>query len=172
MLNWRKSADIGANFCRKFGDALRDLGIARMYILHSDGNLAHSETSYRWGLECCAPDWIGFPRNDSFGFGVNERGSRRPAIVSHLAKQPYWDPTKTLHAMGMVRGDLRELELLRTRGFNSVDSSAPVWRGLHGYHTNDPTWPEYAFEPMCDIHESVDWQLAERNLREVYARCK
>lgn len=41
-------------------------------------------------------------------------------------------PDIYLHALGMSAGDLGEFWGLRHAGIQSIDSSAPVWRGWHG----------------------------------------
>ena len=48
-------------------------------------------------------------------------------------------PDVHIHAMGMAAGDVGELEVLRSQGFvESVDSSAPIWRGWNGYYLSEP----------------------------------
>lgn len=42
-------------------------------------------------------------------------------------------PHLKVHALGMVKGNTSELRFLDQAGCESVDSSAPVWRGWNGY---------------------------------------
>jgi hypothetical protein len=46
-------------------------------------------------------------------------------------------PDLHLHAFGMVNGDVHELHYLDGL-VNSIDSSAPVWRGWQGYSITEP----------------------------------
>lgn len=43
-----------------------------------------------------------------------------------------------IHAMGMANGDVTELSALRDAGCDSIDSSAPVWRGWNELTLTDP----------------------------------
>lgn len=59
-------------------------------------------------------------------------------------------PHLRIHALGMAAGDTNELISLQAAGVESIDSSAPVWRGwneytLHGLHNTpgvDLNWKE------------------------------
>lgn len=42
-----------------------------------------------------------------------------------------YHPQLYVHAFGMAAGNVEELQFLREAGCNSIDSSAPVWRGWH-----------------------------------------
>lgn len=64
-----------------------------------------------------------------------------------------------VHAFGMVKGNVDELNMLRNAGCDSIDSSAPVWRawtkGLSLTHLDHHrVWDEIGTE--CDFNHNVD----------------
>lgn len=60
---------------------------------------------------------------------------------------------KKVHALGMLKGSVAELELLRAAGANSIDSNAPVWRGWCGWPIEDERWPETPVNYECEFAE-------------------
>jgi hypothetical protein len=92
---------------------------------------------YKWlniGIKELKPDWIGIPRAlaTDIAQGPNAWLARADAV-----EQLTMRGIKT-HALGMVKGNLKELEALFWEGCCSVDNSSPVWRGLNGYHLDHP----------------------------------
>lgn len=76
-------------------------------------------------------DWIAFPR---------VLGSDRPEFID--ACLDVIDPSTHIHAFGWT-GNLNEVRQLAKLGVTSIDTSAPVWRGLHNYQiydTIDAAW--------------------------------
>ena len=73
--------------------------------------------------------WIGLPR----------------ALATHIRKDPLARVlaarslvgNRRIHALGMVKGDYHELPYLDHAGVYSIDSSAPVWRGILGLRLAD-----------------------------------
>lgn len=74
------------------------------------------------------------------------------ALATHIFHQPHarisiaatvrdQRPDITLHALGMLAGNVHELSFLDAVGVSSIDSSAPVWRGWQGYRLEDE-WPD------------------------------
>lgn len=118
-------------------------------------------------------DWIAFPRI---------LGNRRIELIAGLQKLGLWETSRKYHAFGMNAGSLEELPKLNTLGITSCDSSAPVWRGLMGYHINSTSeWPDITFDPHYDIDADSSRditermqlkQLADYNLAEVHAACQ
>jgi len=70
--------------------------------------------------------WFGIPRL------IAEQGYSRAAFVSRI-KSGGHDGPPYVHALGMCAGNLKEMNELREAGCDSIDSSAPVWRGWNGY---------------------------------------
>lgn len=71
------------------------------------------------------------------------------ALSTHIYKKPlarvlcaYFlkntAPNMKLHAFGMINGDYHELPYLSHAGVDSIDSSAPVYRGLHNIKLGTP----------------------------------
>lgn len=118
-------------------------------------------------------DWIAFPRI---------LGTRRVELIAGLRRSGTWHGNMKHHAFGMNAGSLDELPKLNTLGIDSCDSSAPVWRGLMGYHINSTMeWPDVPFDPHynIDVDSSRDItermqlkQLADHNLEEVLTACQ
>jgi len=157
------------------GSYLRDFGLPHgtegMMVLHAqDGKLEHFIAAY----ELCPVEWVGFSRlTKSFDAELSAEVTwhdQRVAFANILRERGLWRRELKHHALGMLSGDVTELTKLSYVGFHSCDSSAPVWRGLHGYSTNDPTWPNYAFEPLAPP-EANNFDLAEQNLAVVLSAC-
>lgn len=78
---------------------------------------------------------LGLPRNmvtDIFKDPLARVESARTLKSTH--------PKVHLHALGMADGDYEELWALKKVGVESIDSSAPVWRGWNGFDLDDPDW--------------------------------
>ena len=56
--------------------------------------------------------------------------------------QQCW-PHLKVHAFGMANGEIGELRPLEWAGVQSIDSSAPVWRGWNGFDIRDPKWDRW-----------------------------
>ena len=127
--------------------------------------------------EVIKPAWIGLSRNM-----VNDK--RGTIFESPLARVEQCLHIKTVsskvkvHALGMQAGCLEELWALNHAGCDSIDSSAPVWRGHHGFSLdadNIMEWPdapldiEYGTESFdnLDFHD-----LIVHNINEVLKRCQ
>jgi hypothetical protein len=86
--------------------------------------------------------WIGLPRAmcTDIWLPSSYRQYARVDICERLVMEGI-----KVHALGMAAGDVDELVGLFWEGCCSVDSSAPVWRGLHGYRLdNDVDQKEWA----------------------------
>jgi len=114
--------------------------------------------------------WIGFSRLTGSCSSQWLHSESRAKFARHLKTFNFWNSKCIHHALGMLNGDLAELPLLANEKFFSCDSSAPVWRGMNGYKIDDPTWPNYAFEPLA-APEASNWDLANSNLKQVEEAC-
>lgn len=97
---------------------------------------------YKWlniGLKELKPDWIGIPRAlaTDIATGGNAWLERANAV-----EQLTMRGVKT-HALGMVNGDLKELELLFWEGCCSIDNSSPIWRGVLGCKLDNASHTEW-----------------------------
>lgn len=100
-----------------------------MMVLHASA-VRQFEAMY----SLCPTKWIGFSRLTS----------RRAEIARLLKETGQWRQNLLHHALGQ-QADFAELAKM---GFESCDSSMPIWRGLHGYSLTDH-WPNYSFTPEC-----------------------
>lgn len=71
-------------------------------------------------------DWVGLPR--CLATDISLDPLIRPQACELIRKR--WPHIK-VHALGMVKGNVAELPFLRDAGCESIDSSAPVWRGWY-----------------------------------------
>lgn len=152
------SDDLAAKFYNAFY-WLRDFDVRMMKIIHGwPGVWTSFCNSWR---EAATYDFaVGLSRlTPDFG---SDFGKDRLAALSNLLALG-WRP-KYIHLFGF--GGLAELGQLKTCNLpiNSIDTSAPVWRGLNGYGLYD-SWPDYPFE----LEGSYEWrkdyeQLALANL--------
>ena len=114
--------------------------------------------------------YIGFSRlTKSYG----EHCKTRAGFLSRLRMVGLFDPTCHHHALGMIDGSLSELAKLNLEGFDSCDSSAPVWRGVHGYRLglDREEWPDFPFKPEVQkINHSYD--AVDFNVRRVLEVCR
>lgn len=69
-----------------------------------------------------------------------------------------------LHALGMVNGSVSELKDLAAYGFDSVDSSVPVWRGWNDWKVGQNLWPEIPVD-FSTKHPPISEQLIYQNLK-------
>lgn len=99
--------------------------------------------------EICPATWIGLPRC--------------VPMRNEILEKP--QEGIRYHALGMHNGSLKELELLAALGCSSCDSSAPIWRGMHGYRFGE-YWPDLPFHYDAPS-EAHNWEFAESNLQRV-----
>lgn len=80
---------------------------------------------------------IGLPR--ALAYRITQDPWMRVRVAEQIKKRSQVG----IHALGMVKGNHLELRALRESGcVRSCDSSAPVWRGWHGFKLTDRNWPE------------------------------
>lgn len=61
----------------------------------------------------------------------NTNHMTRVDFIKSLKAHKLWNPNCYHHALGMIDGSISELSDLCNAGIDSIDSSAPIWRGLH-----------------------------------------
>lgn len=92
---------------------------------------------YRWlwtGVKELGVDWVGIPRALATDISVGPNAwLERANAVEQLTMRGI----KT-HCLGMVAGNLKELEMLFWEGACSVDNSSPIWRGVNGCYLDHP----------------------------------
>lgn len=71
---------------------------------------------------------IGIPR--ALSTKITNDPFARLNVCQYIKKRR---PDLYVHALGMSAGDVEELHQLSLEGCDSIDSSAPVWRGWHGW---------------------------------------
>lgn len=119
-------------------------------------------------------EWVALPR---------VLAARRIELIYTLRKLGLWQLDIQHHAFGMNAGSLAELPALNTLGVYTCDSSAPVWRGLNGYHINSTSeWEDYPFNPDANLDAACGngaeeyaasvRALADANLTEVLNACQ
>lgn len=114
------------------------------------------------------PEWIGIPRVLATDMHGAFNDIARADLCDWIRMRYGYD--LHVHALGMAAGNLKDLEYLRQAGCNSVDSSAPVWRGWNGFDIEDTMWNTKGTE--CDFDarplESIENEkLIIANLRKV-----
>jgi len=159
--NFEKTIQRSHNYLDSFG---LPHGTEGMMVLHAkDGALAHFEVAYN----LCPVKWIGFSRLTK-RYSGDPGYLRRVHFAKWLKEQSVWRSDLTHHALGMLNGEVAELRHLALAGFHSCDSSAPIWRGLHGYTLTDTDWPNFEFDPTGIGDPEL---LAEVNLTQVLEAC-
>lgn len=122
-------------------------------VLHAEpGNFEEFVTSYLEGA--AAFPGVCFSRLTK-DYGVGGVLFPRPTFIRQLQERGLWDKSIHHHCLGMADGSLEEWSLLNAYGINSCDSSAPIWRGIHGEVL--PVLPEefpIAFDPFWEPGEA------------------
>jgi hypothetical protein len=97
--------------------------------------------------------WLGITRYLTIDNGLS-RSVIRKLLAGYQRK---------FHALGLVNGSIKELQDLE--GFDSVDSSVPVWRGWNAFSvTTDAKWPEIPVD-FSTTEEPFSEKLIYNNLQ-------
>ena len=93
-------------------------------------------------------------------------------LRSHLTRTiKLHNPEVYVHAMGMSAGSLEELHNLQEAKCDSIDSSAPVWRGWNGFDIEDTSWDHEGTPCNFEVHPNTLTRsavsLIKENLRKV-----
>lgn len=100
----------------------------------------------------------------------NTNHMTRVDFIKSLKAHKFWNSNCYHHALGMIDGSVAELSDLRNIGVNSIDSSAPLWRGLH----REPlyTTPKDFLIPFDPFHTDLTHiERAISNFEQVKERC-
>lgn len=114
-------------------------GFECLYIPQAEkGDMHGFLESYLEAVQDPRISWIGIPR--ALAYAISDNPTARIEFA-RMVKRDH--PRLNLHAFGMVNGDVHELLYLANAGVTSIDSSAPVWRGWHGFRMQDgKEWDE------------------------------
>lgn len=110
--------------------------------------------------------WIAYPR---------VLGEMRPKIISETTKTTLAGDGMNVHAFGWT-GNLNEVRQLAKLGVTSIDTSAPVWRGIHGLdlgNENVAAWEKHGpkFDPNYSLALFEQEQIVESNLASMQRAC-
>lgn len=148
-----------------------------MTVVHAEpGNLEQFVHAY---MEAAKQSrWIGISRlTEDFGCLGGDAVCRRANFLTELSRRRTYQVTHHHHALGMRDGSLEELKSLSDSNLvRSCDSSAPIWRGLHGIGMTSNGGFHTDFNPEGGW---VNWNggldqssQAETNLWEVEQACR
>lgn len=169
-------SDLTFQAARKFLKEWRhQLSCDLMYVPQSDGTIEdyHTMKSHiRSMVEDFGVKWFGLPRI------IAERGFSRAELCLYIKRltADWQDEQPYVHALGMCNGSLKELEELDSAQCDSIDSSAPVWRGWNGFAIeNSSEWKKEGTECNFNVHPDTllphNEKLILRNLQKVGVPC-
>lgn len=147
-----------------------------MVIHAEEGKLKDFEAMYEIG--CTLADGVAFSRlTQNYRWPTPNKTysqfMRRADFIEHLKREHLWQDDKYHHCLGMLNGALQELPMLSRLGVDSIDSSAPVWRGLHGYPIDGVGWPDYSLQMDSPVEFSAaQISLAAANLDQALTACQ
>lgn len=168
---WKKTTAASLNFLDEYGDYIERLGYKTewMFVPQIHGGKIEEiykavDTVLNDGRQGHRVTWIGLGR-----YLATKWGSR--TVVAVFLKKMY--PEIRLHALGMANGNLSEMKHLRDIGVESIDSSAPVWRGWLGMDLTSESdcnyWQEHG--KPCNFHADApqenNTKLIESNLEAI-----
>lgn len=139
---WKKTWHASIAHLDKFDHEA--IGFEWLYIPQAEkGDLHGFMESYLEATNDPRITWVGIPR--ALATDIAQDPLARVSFARLVKRER---PNLRLHAFGMVNGDVHELPYLEAAGVNSIDSSAPVWRGWNQgkYLTNDEDrkwWDEH-----------------------------
>lgn len=161
---WQETYEKTAHFFGRYYDDLKRSGCKFLGIPHSTpGDLFGWVEGLIHMVDDFPLDGVGIPRALATHYYPQE-----PLVRVRAAQfiKRHWEREKLyIHAMGMVNGDVNELNALTEAGVNSCDSSAPVNRGLYGLSITDPNhrriWDEHGdpvrFDGELPKPENYNW---------------
>lgn len=164
-----ESTKASLDFLRKY---VHDFPKTQFMFIPQGETITHWRASFK-----CLPHflelgsiWLGLTR-----FLPSHTCKGDPLIRVKLATEVKnaW-PKLPIHAMGMADGDVRELSILTKQNFvQSIDSSAPVWRGWLGFDIrNREYWREYGEEVDFAAKPKPEFaKFVEQNLEVVLSAC-
>jgi hypothetical protein len=114
--------------------------------------------------------WIGLPR--ALCYSITNDLSMRVRMAEQIRKR---SSRVKIHALGMVKGNVAELNALRESGcVTSIDSNAPVWRGWNMHHLHEEWGEKPTNYDNTDIPEpgSLRDEIILDNLEAVGVKCR
>lgn len=161
--DWKKTWKASTDFLDSYFFSFED--IAWMYVPQSEpGNIMGFIDGLYHALDDERISWIGLPR--ALSYSITNDLSMRVRMAEQIRKK---SSRVKIHALGMVKGNVSELNALRETGcVASIDSNAPVWRGWLGYtlmdhwheapcNYEDPRLPELDSHPHHVILENLGY---------------
>lgn len=145
-----------------------------MYVPQCDGTV--EDYKYMLGytqkmIQYFGIRWFGIPR------WLAENGFSRAELCLTIKRMNEWgEDWPYVHALGMCNGSLKELAELDEAQCDSIDSSAPVWRGWNGFDIECyEQWNREGTPCNFDAHPdsltSENEALILSNLRKVGIEC-
>lgn len=135
---WRKTWHAAIHFLDEWYDVFSPK-TKFLYIPQAvPGDLQGFIESYHEAVQDPRITWLGIPR--ALAYAITDNPLARVEFARMVRRD---HPGIKLHAFGMVNGDVHELPYLAQVGVTSIDSSAPVWRGWHGYTIDQKRHRDY-----------------------------
>lgn len=151
---WQKTWHASIAFLDEYAGQMPDTKF--LYIPQAEkGDLYGFLRSFYQAIEDPRISHIGIPR--VLAYAITDNPLARVEFARLVRKER---PDIRLHAFGMVNGDVHEIPYLAQAGVNSIDSSAPVWRGWNGFDIRDKSWDgkpvNFAAELYCASSRAED----------------
>jgi hypothetical protein len=152
---WEETFQVSHDFLDKYYNRFSD--VEWMYVPQSSPN---DIMGFIDGLLHAANElpvsWIGIPR--CLVTDIAQDPLMRVRVCEFIKRKWYNDPCLRVHALGMYKGNVEELKLLAAAGCDSIDSSAPVWRGwAAGSSLTSPedqtSWEQFGCD--CDFNAEL-----------------
>jgi hypothetical protein len=175
--DFKSSSMMSLDFINYCASRRIHLNSKSLWVVHAeDEDLPNFVNSYELGV--FNAEGVCFSRlTNAYGLPDEMPQLRRVQFIDYLKRLKKWHTGKYHHCLGLLSGSMLELPYLNARGINSVDSSAPVWRGLMGLSLYDH-WPDFPFEvnpthtSEARTEKGIKGEvMAHRNLEEVREAC-
>lgn len=167
----KETFELSRNFLR---DHARELHSDFMYVCQCNGTIEgfHEMRQHiRLMKEMYGIKWFGLPRY------LSNHGISRAELCLWIKRlENEWGDECYVHALGMSDASLRELCALDDAQCDSIDSSAPVWRGWNGFGIeNRSGWLAHGTKCDFDAHPNTltqeNRELILKNLQKVGVAC-
>jgi hypothetical protein len=156
---WKDSYELSAEFHNVWKSRLP---MEWMFVPQGNDIQAHYD-AVRRAVEELQVEWIGIPRR--FATDVTCSISARADLCNWIH---YMWPHVNVHALGMMAGDIDELDELEKARCQSIDSSAPVWRGWNGYTIYNDAWKTKGTPVNFDAYPETKYDsMIAFNLKQV-----
>lgn len=168
----QESFEVSAEFLKRWR---QELPCDFMYVPQFDGTYLDYKEMLKYVhamLTAFGIKWFGIPRlTADLGYSRSEL-----CLAIKRERSSWGDEEPYVHALGMRNGSLRELQELDEAQCDSIDSSAPVWRGWNGYDIEaSKAWALHGVPCNFDVHPDTltpeNETLIFKNLRKVGIQC-